>query len=570
VVTKGRGPAASALISVLLVVAAGCAPFGEDEERDPVRDRYSSADQRQEWTERLRTESEPEPRVAFDRLGRLTSVSGAFRLSREQPAAWISDHGQMLGLPEGATVEAIAREPSYRFNGERDRLLGVQQVFRVEHEGYPFAGREITAVFDEKRDVLLGVYNGFVPPVEGFARARPLDEERAWRVAERQVGSPLDRVSAVQTWFDRSWAFDRVPSTNALHWRLEGTDALGNVRHVFVESATGQVVFATPDRSDFAVRQTHRNDGGFVLWDSQTLPGGCIAGTGACTGRALEDSLLSRDVLPRVVDIWFNLSAGGPGPFVWPFNKQIDNGGQAINAVVTHGGGTCSFPCRIGSTYFFPLDTDTVELDPSSNPSANPPKIVLRAPTTVTPEMFGHEYGHQLLSRLKVMHPGGSDEGKLEPATFTEAMADFIGMVSEDAYYQQKFGCCGTDFQILGTRWTKDGQKFVDYARVSWPLRPGDCAGRGRARFGHALWNAWTEDAYFYGDRPNSTRNATFRAWWIDVMRSFAFVGDFPTIGDFYNATQSRLGGYVLIEAGVSYRLAYELEKLGLHLGGCK
>ena len=52
-------------------------------------------------------------------------------------------------------------------------------------------------------------------------------------------------------------------------------------------------------------------------------------------------------------------------------------------------------------------------------------------------------------------------------------------------------------------------------------------------------------------------------------MRSFALVGDFPTITDFYNATQSRLGGYTLIEAGVSFRLAVEMEKLGLDQGGC-
>jgi hypothetical protein len=356
--------------------------------------------------------------------------------------------------------------------------------------------------------------------VGGFKEVVASPEERAWQVAEKEVGSALTRESSVQTWFDLSWALDRVPSANELHWRLQGVDRYGVTRHVFVKSATNQVVFATPAQTSFSVPQTHKNDANNVLWDSQT--GGCTSGSAGCSGRALEDSMLSRDVLPRTVDIWYRLSSGGTAPFVWPFNVQIDNRGQAITAIVAHNGSQCSIPCRINSTYYFPLDTDTVELDPSSS------SFALRPPTTVTPELFGHEYGHGLLGRLKVMHPGLADAGKKQPATFTEAMADFIGMVTEDVFFNEKFQCCGTDFQILNTRWSRDGQRFVDYAPVSWPLRVGNCTGRGRDRLGRAFWNAWTEDAYFYRDRPQSVRNQTFRAWWIDIMRSFALVGDFP------------------------------------------
>lgn len=566
-----------ATVGTLLVLAAassGCSFGGGGKGNDRKGDdrkgaRYSSTDTREKWRTRLRDESRASVRIGFDPLGHLRSAAGVFPLQAKGPEggrAWLESHGQMLGLPARERLDVVAHEPFFRFDGEADRAVGERYVYRVERDGYPFAGLEISALVDAKGRTLLGVYNGYAPSLKGFKRPRPLGEEEAWQVAERAVGSPLTRVSATQTWFDRSWALERVSGTSELHWRLRGVDVQGQVRHVFVRSADGTVAYATPARADFSVRQTDKDDAGHVLWDSQTLPAGCTAGSPGCSGRALEDSRRSREVIPRVVDIWFRLSAGGTPPFVWPFTQRIDNGNRAITAIVAHDGSTCSLPCRInGTTYFFPLDTDTVELDPSST-SGN---LVLRAPSTVAPDLFGHEYGHGLLERLKVMHPGGFDEGKKQPATFTEAMADFIGVVTEDVYLNERYQCCGTDFQILSTRWSKDGQKFLDYAPVSWSLRTGDCTGHGRARLGRAFWNAWQEDASFYGDRPQSVRNATFRAWWIDIMRSFALVGDFPTITDLYNATQSRLGGYALIEAGVSYRLAYEMEKLGLDRGGC-
>ena len=551
----------SALALLIAVVAISCSSTSADE-RPGAHHRYASAEEQRQWQDELAQESAVATRVGFDPLGEVRSVAGVFTIRRGGAAPWLLAHRKMLGLPQNAKVEVVGREPFFRFDGDTDRRVGDRYVYRVEYKGFPFVGKELSVIVDLKGTLVLGAYSGFSPPLGGFGKIAVSPEDRAWRAAATYIGSPLTHVSAVETWFDLSWALSRVSSTNELHWRLEGVDMYGNVRHVFVKSATNQVVFATPARTDFSVQQTHRDDASNVLWDSQT--GGCVSGSAGCSGRSLEDSLLSRDVLPRVVDIWYGLSSGGPPPFVWPFSVRIDNSGRAINAIVTHNQSQCSLPCRINSTYYFPLDTDTVEVDPSSS---NPPQ--LRAPTTVTPEVFGHEYGHTILERLKVMHPGGIDEGKKQPATFTEAMADFIGLVTEDVFVNQKYGCCGTDFQILGTRWSKDGQKFLDYARVSWPLRTGDCAGRGRARLGHAFWNAWKEDAYFYGDRPSSVRNATFRAWWIDIMRSFALVGDFPTITDFYNATQSRLGGYTLIEAGVSFRLAVEMEKLGLDQGGC-
>jgi hypothetical protein len=98
-------------------------------------------------------------------------------------------------------------------------------------------------------------------------------------------------------------------------------------------------------------------------------------------------------------------------------------------------------------------------------------------------------------------------------------------------------------------------------------MKQGNLTGKGRERIGHALYKAWEWVEGWYGNRPRSVRNANFRAWWIDIMRSFALVSDFPDIIDFYAATISRTGTYALIEAGVSFRLACELENFGLQNG---
>src|SRR5207247_2114920 len=124
------------------------------------------------------------------------------------------------------------------------------------------------------RPVLRGIYNGFGPAIRGFGPVATCREDAAWRAAEQAIGGPLTRFASAQTWFDISWAINRVPATRELHWRLQGLDQEGLLRHVFVRSADHAVVFATPSGTTFGyeVHQTHKDDAGNVLWDSVNLP----------------------------------------------------------------------------------------------------------------------------------------------------------------------------------------------------------------------------------------------------------------------------------------------------------
>jgi hypothetical protein len=437
-------------------------------------------------------------------MGHLTGLAGSFPLPSRKAsdvAHWFQAHADILGLMAGAKLSLGNKEPFYEFDpivirrareaaeappskepvshfdSEVDRHVGTIYSFAVVHEGYPFAGMKLSGIVSNDQPILRGVYNGFSPAIGGFKEVVVSPE--AWGVAEQHIGTPLTRLASVLTWFDVSWALNRVPSTKELHWRLDGLDATGNLLYVFVRSADHRVVYATPNTTSFGfeVHQTHMNDASDVLWDSTNLPNGCTPGTPGCVEPALSESKKSRDILPRTVDLWYRLSSPAPPPFVWPFSGQhkapLDNRGSQIWAVVAHNGSHCSLPCRVKlqNTYYFPQDPETFP------------------PDTVAADYFGHEYGHMILEELKVVH-SETVPGQISPsATFTEAMCDFIGIVTEDVINSELYGT-GPDFQIGRTRWTSDG-RLIDYAPVSWPLREGDCNGKGRERIGRAFYNSW-------------------------------------------------------------------------------
>jgi hypothetical protein len=556
----------------------------------PSRDLYSSQPQREAWTERLNKESEQEIREAYHPMGHLAGLSGSFPVAGGAPAdvaGWLRTHADILGLEQGAELVVVGEAPFYEihpdaarraretserhpgrkrsrfFDKKADRHAGTAYTFEVSYKGYPFAGMRLCGIVSKERPVLRGVYNGYAPAVHGFKEVSLSPEEVAWKAAEKAVGSPVTRLSQAPAWFDPSWAFNRIPSAKELHWRMEMLDAEDHRRHVFVRSSDGKVVYATPDSTRFGVHQTHMNDADQVLWDSLNLPNGCSAGSPGCADPALAQSMKSRHLFPKVVDLWYRLSSPAPPPFVWPFSGQyqapLDNRGRRIWAVLAHNGSKFSTPARFGNTYYFPADPNTTPSD------------------TVDADYFGHEYGHVILNELKLVHHGGrpfDDNGMPVPAaTFTEAMCDFIGIVTEGVLFSELYQSF-TDFQIGRTRWTSAGGAWnYDPAPVSWPLRPrenitaADRNGKGRDVIGRAFYNSWKKVEWWYGDRPRALRDENFRAWWVDILRSFALVSDFPDIVDFHAATISRLGTYVFKEAGVSYRLASELENLGLDQG---
>jgi hypothetical protein len=552
---------------------------------DSWTDAYSTGETRSRWIRQLGDESERRPRMTFSRVGHLTGLAGAFPVADSSPksaARWLLTHREMFGL--GAGDELAVREPTDReealgqraadgepaarpgYERDAESSRAIVRTFEVVHQGVPHSGMQLstTIVPGPAGALVAGVLNTFSPTFKRIAAARLIAVEDAWAAAEAAFGAQLEHQEAVQTWFDPSWALRRVPGMKELHWRLLGLDQGGAAQYAFVRVSDNAVTYHTPlVTAFFSVPQTDLDTAGNVLWDSQTLKNGCAGGSPGCVNPALAESMFSRDIFPKVVDLWYRESSGGAPPFVWPFsgpNKSpFDNqGGRAIRVVVADppkvGFNVAGIAYRLPDTYHFPEGT-------------------------VTRGYVGHEYGHVLLGRLKFVHPGGppSDaNGPIPAASFTEAMADFVGIVTEHllsgavppgpsaAHWM-------TDFSIGDYSYDTRGS-VVDAPPVAWDIRSGDCAGRGRERLGRAFIEAWGEDRGMYGGLPLQVGRDTYRAWWVDIMRSFALLPEFsfPTIKDFYDATISRLWTYPEpIERGVSYFLSREMEKLGLDADGC-
>ena len=551
---------------------------------------YSSEDERSALVRELEADSERRPLVSFSATGHVRGLAGAFPLPGATPdavAQWLGQRRRMLGLTQDDTlvfaerdassppvtaepydVAAVARRGATP--GEKDaELYGspATYTFDVAYEGYPHSGMQLTTLPLGGSATLAGVLNTFSPTFKARIRTKLSPERAAWAAAEAAFGTPLEHQEAVQVWFDVSWALHRVSGTQELHWRLSGRDPSGASQYAFVRASDNRVTYHTPLVTSFSVHQTHMDSASNVLWDSQTLPNGCASGNPGCSGAALAESQRSRDLVPKVVDLWYRITQGGTAPYVWPFSgpneSPFDNlGGRAIRVVVADprraGLNVADYPTHDGltSTYTFPEGT-------------------------VTRGYIGHEYGHALLGALKQIHPGGwaaavGGQPAVPAASFTEAMADFIGVVTEHLLTgaipaPPSAAHWMTDFSIGDFVYDANGG-VIDSPPVAWDIREGNCTGKARQRLGRAFIEAWGWDVQWYGNRPQAVGEATYRAWWIDIMRSFALLPafSFPTIKDFYDATMSRMWSYVDSKpTTVAFFLSREMEKLGLDVEGC-
>jgi len=469
---------------------------------------------------------------------------------------WINLRKDMLGIPSHSELVERAAEPQHNDIEAKGPAPTRVLIYEVVVKGFPFVGLPIRVVLDPNENAIRSVINGFSPPTRGFADPKPSSEERAWSVAETHIGGKLERVTSVQTWFDKDWALNRLPGLKELHWRLEGIDAQRSLRYVFVRTTDDSVSYATPAQTFFDVHQTHKDDANNVLWDSQTLPQGCTSGSAGCSGNALAQSSISRVIFPGVVDVWYRLSSSVPGAnFQWPFvgshKSPYDNRSQSIQVIVAHDGSICATACRMFGTYYFPADT-------------------------LLPDEYGlvgHEYGHGLLNEMKLVHPGTEGGMLRPPAQFTEAMADFIGIVSNYQIRRERFGV-SSRFAIGEIKWTNTSNGWVyTPAPVDWELKEGSCPAYGRDRIGRAFYNAWRRvetDLYGFSPRPyDPDHQKLFRAWWIVIMSTFADVPDFPAVDDFYAALEANPNGFFLYEARIYVALTQELETLGL-VTGCR
>jgi hypothetical protein len=545
------------LVLALLAILQGCQMLPD--RLSPDRDVYSTTYQRAAWKAKLEAESVLPAKSIFHPFGHLAAASGKFLIpgaSSLHVRQWLSAHGDMLGIPPQGELIECESDLRPQVSAASVDVPTRTRTYEVTVSGVPFAGLPIRVVVDPNEGAIRAVINGFSPPTRGFGDLKPSPEELAWAAAELHINSKLQRMTSAQTWFDKDWALNRLPGVKELHWRLQGVDPHGALRYVLVRSSDHGISYATPAQTFFAVPQTHRDDAGHVLWDSQTLPQGCTRGSPGCSGTALSDSQISRNVLPAVVDLWYRLSSPSPGAFFqWPFaglhKGPFDNRLQSIRAVIAHGGSTCSVPCRFNGTYYFPAGAFL------------PDKFGL----------FGHEYGHALLQEMKLIHPGTALGSFSPPAQFTEAIADVIGIVSNYQLRRERFGV-SSRFAIGEIEWRQvSGVWNYTPAPVDWELKEGSCPSQARERIGRAFYKAWTQvetDLWGSSPRPGDPdHQKLFRAWWLAILSIFADLPDFPAIEDFYAALVANSPGFFQYEARVSFALGLQLENLGL-AGGCR
>jgi hypothetical protein len=505
--------------------------------------------------------------MTFGATGRVSALAGSFPLANiEAPSVilWLNDHRDLLGLgqEDQLLLTKSTGEKAQRRSREGAKVI---HVFDVTWKKRTFSGMQIVTIVDPSKVALVGLLSTVARPLDPKWPTKAISVESAWKIAESRFGMTVERQQAEQVWFDVSWAIQRIPGTPEMHWRLLALDPGGGTVFAFVRAKDGAISYATPLKTHFNVPQTHKSAAGVVLWDNQTLPNGCRPNSPGCDGIALSESLLSRDIIPKTVDLWHFLSQPGSfPPFVWPFSgpnrAPFDNqGGRRIGVIVASplmvGRNIADFPSRDGltSTYRFPEGT-------------------------VTSGYVGHEYGHVLLGTLKAgIHPGNaSREPYSSPAAFTEAMADLIGMVTTHTLKSgvpmpPTVGGWTTDFSIGDFTYSTNGS-VVAPPPVAWDMRSGNCSGEGRARIGRAFLNAWGANLQQFGARPATTGRQTYRGWWIDILRSFALLPDFsfPTNKEFYDATVSR--GYAADtprERLPTMFLKLEMEKLGLDSTYC-
>jgi hypothetical protein len=552
---KMKLPIRIGLVLGILTILQGC--HMQPAKVSPERVDYSTKGQRAAWKDKLEAESVLPAKTAFHPFGHLVAASGKFLIpsaSALHVREWLIAHGDMLGIPSQA--ELISREDDMRPNVSKATIdVPTRTItYEVTVSGVPFVGLPIRVVVDPNESAIRAVINGFSPPTRGFGDLKPSPEERAWAAAELHINGNLQRVTSVQTWFDEDWALNRVPGVKELHWRLQGVDPHGDLRYVLVRASDDKISYATPAQTFFAVPQTHRDDANNVLWDSQALPQGCTPGSAGCSGAALSESKISRDVLPAVVDLWYRLSSPSPGAFFqWPFaglhKAPFDNRQQSIRAVIAHDKSTCSVPCRSFGVYYFPAGAFL------------PDKFGL----------FGHEYGHALLQEMKLIHPGTVQADVSPPAQFTEAMADFIGIVSNYQLRRERFGV-SSRFAIGEIEWRQvNGAWQYTPPQVDWELKVGSCPSFARDRIGRAFYNAWTKvesDLWGSSPRPNDPdHQKLFRAWWLVILSIFSELPDFPAIEDFHAALVGNSQGFFQYEARVKFALGLQLENLGLDTG---
>jgi hypothetical protein len=316
--------------------------------------------------------------------------------------------------------------------------------FAVTSSDWPELGRSIVVRVDPKTGLMHSVFNGHVPPIQGYGSHQLLfTKDQALAAAQSYEGGRIQEIFSELGWFTAGWMSGNTPTAKVFVWRLKTISSVGGLRDFIVGATTGSVLYAS-DRMSAFVNQVHEGYvlGGTIEYSSLDPNVGCPPMT--CSQPAFGDSLISRDIVPKITSEWeTRTTPGNVGTSGWwrvpptwlniprlnPFQNNFAN----------------------PATDFFTLvvaDTSTTDCSPYPPPCGNGRSQMFYGMGDTDGSVYGHEYGHNLLNttnKMLVSQVGATGQT-------TETLCDIVGVAGEDFEHQRETPCFSNSGSCTGTR----------------------------------------------------------------------------------------------------------------------
>lgn len=405
-------------VSLFMVIStASMSAFAADE--------YSTPALRAEWIQKLRLESELPVTGVFHESGFLVGLRGKFKLPRgaDPVSDWLMTHAMEFGLPATPGLSVIGSRLVWDAEpvGEIDSVELIRGTL-VELRLGSLVGTsdsDFSVLVDPSSRNVLGVYSSWHPPLKGMSDVSPVSDAEAWKIAETYVGSPLSARSSRLIWSSANWLLNGFVDKKEALWVLSARDSQNLVRDLVVSSSSKAVVVSGDPVTALATRpQQHLgySTTGTVFWSSFSQQTVCFSPSVLCTEPAFSDSLVSRNEIPLISEMWLNISSQGPS-YAWPYRSSRANPlalvspNTAIPFRVVLAGTQC---VGIGQAKPAPCgDYDT--------------KTLLSR--ELLSDVFGHELGHSFYQDLG---KSGTHNPALLDGALEEALCDWTGIVTED------------------------------------------------------------------------------------------------------------------------------------------
>jgi hypothetical protein len=500
------------------------------------RNAILSLQQQEEWLEQLTMNSASTPITVFSALGHLEGLSGDFEIQEANSSAaaeWLLYHATLFGIPDGAELELHSELPFYEFDSEDMPYQTADQYgFRVVVDGLP-SPNLIWVIVRSTGPFIRGVYNSFDPVLhERVTGVQNCTEGDAWGQAESEIQDSLAQISAELVWLDESWARERIPGDKVRHWVLEGEDSSGLFRRFAVSCDTGTVTLDESTSWDFS--------GGLAIngytpdypfsgtYHNSTSGNGCTQTSASpnsyCTDPAYAMTLELKNSFESTVDTWGVLTTAP----TWSLGQFMPGDLKVIAADAYE---DPTYPWCANQV---PCFSQTIFAFPSFSASD-----VSQAST----DIVGHEYGHLLLRRYKMMETNQAPPFTVR-GQFTEGMCDFVGISTEDFIAQNTNQTYRTNWKLNPTHpdtrlrfdWLNGGAVSGQTCRSDPRRVLTYLFGQAAAQSGLTSWVYTT--AYQAG-----IRDLKFEAWRTDILHSFSLLPNmtFPNGRDLLAATTARV-----------------------------